>query len=147
MLSRTVVNNLYIYRSFNLKLKAQLRKIVINNVEYLYRIRLNYYSPANTNKLTVKIFKSQQKATPLVIDFLTTDDYLLGNPLNAGVTLPNSKANKEVRLNLNEPQYMRELVLLGLKNGWTGINKLPVQNGLQYLTELGFDVSSIMPRL
>lgn len=126
-------------------MKAKLRKIIIDDKEYLYHLRINYYSPSKTNKLSLKIFLSQEKATPLVIDFLTAADYFLGQPLNVGVTLPNSKTNKEVRVNLHEPQYIRELILLGLKNGWTGINKLPIQNGLQYLTELGFDVSSIMP--
>lgn len=126
-------------------MKKKLRKIKINNAEYLYTIFINYYSPSKTSLLTLKIFLSGQKQTPLIIDFLTIDDFYTGHPLNVGVILANSKTNESILVNLHEPKFIRELVLLGLKNGWTGTNKVVAQSGLGYLKELGFEVSNIQP--
>lgn len=126
-------------------MKSKLRKITIDNSEYLYMIRYNYYS-IGANKLTLTIFLNGHKLTPLVIDFLTLDDYHLGQPLNVGVQLLNVKTNELVRVNVNEPKYIREFILLGLKNGWTGANKIARQNGLEYLTEMGFDISQLQPK-
>jgi hypothetical protein len=66
-------------------------------------------------------------------------------PLQSGIPLFNSKTNESVPVNLNEPKYIREFILFGLKNGWTGINNLPTQDGLQYLTEMGFEVGHLPP--
>ena len=133
-------------------MKAKLRKITIDNKVYLYRLQAKYYSPASTinyspavyNKLTVRIYLANHKTTPLIIEFKTIDDYYMGQPLNVGIPLPHAKSGRSIRVNINHPFYIRELILLGLKNGWTGNNNLPVQNGLEYLTELDFDVSGLM---
>src|SRR5688500_1954485 len=126
-------------------MKKKLRKIKINNAKYLYAIYINYYSPSKTSRLTLKIFLSGQQQTPLIIDFLTIHDSYTGHPLNVGVILTNSKTNESILVNLHEPKFIREFVLLGLKNGWAGTNKVDIQNGLSYLKELGYEVSSIQP--
>lgn len=125
-------------------MKNKLRKITVDNNEYLYLIRFDYYS-IGANQLTLTIFLNGHKRTPLVLDFLTLDDYHLGQPLNVGVQLLNVKTNEPVQVNIHEPKYIREFILLAIKNGWTGINKIDNQNGLDYLTEMGFDVSPIQP--
>lgn len=126
-------------------MKKKLRRIKINNAEYLYAVYINYYSPSKTSRLTLKVFLSGQKQTPLIIDFLTIDDFYMGHPLNVGVILTNSKTKESILVNLHEPKFIREFVLLGLKKGWTGTNKVEAQNGLGYLKELGFEVSTIQP--
>ena len=126
-------------------MKKQLRKITINNAEYLYTISQKYLPSTKTNLLTIKVFLSGQKLTPLFIDFLTLDDYYLGNLLNAGINLPNSTTNEITYVNLNKPKFIREFILLGLKHGWTGTNKIEVQNGMNYLKELGYEVGKLQP--
>lgn len=126
-------------------MKNKFRKIKIDNNEYLYFIRTDYYS-IGANKLTLTIFLNSHKRTPLFVDFLTLDDYHLGQPLNVGVSLLNLKTNEPVQVNINEPKYIREFILLAFKNGWNGINKIDRQNGLDYLTEIGFEVSPIQPK-
>ena len=124
-------------------MKKQLRKITINNAEFLYTISQKYQPSTKTNLLTIKVFLCGQKLTPLFIDFLTLDDYYLGNLLFVGTNLPNSTTNETTYVNLNKPKFIREFVLMGLKHGWTGTNKVEVQNGMNYLKELGFEVSKL----
>jgi len=126
-------------------MKNKLRKITIDNNVYLYLIRIDYYS-MGANKLTLTIFLSGHKQTPLVINFLTIEDLYTGEPLHVGVQLLSVKTNELVRVNINEPKYIRQFILLGIKNGWTGTNNIDNQNGLAYLTEMGFEVSPIQPK-
>jgi hypothetical protein len=126
-------------------MKNKLRKITIDNNVYQYHIRTNYYLPGSTEGLTLTIFLNGKKQTPLVIDFFTLSDLYKGHPLNNGIQLLNVKTNELVQVNIHEPKYIREIILLGIKNGWEGTNTIPNQNGLAYLTEMGFDASSIQP--
>jgi hypothetical protein len=126
-------------------MKNKLRKITIDNNVYLYIIRNDYYS-FGANKLTLTIFLNGHKQTPLVIDFLTLDDLYKGEPLHVGVQLLNVKTNELLRVNINEPKYIREFILLGFKNGWTGTNIIANQIGLDYLTEMGFEVNPILQK-
>jgi hypothetical protein len=84
--------------------------------------------------LSVKVYLSGQKQTPLIIEFLTYDDYYKGQPLNSGVELINKITNSTDRININEPGYIKDLILQGVRNGWTGSNKIGDQNGLEYLS-------------
>jgi hypothetical protein len=127
-------------------MKIDLRRIMIDHAEYLYYINTQYNKAAETNLLTLRIFLNGQKQTPLIIEFLTLDDHIMGQPLNVGITLINKKDDLPVKVNINEPKWIRELILLGLKNGWTGTNKIEKQDGLKYLTDLGFDVTNLLPK-
>lgn len=124
-------------------MKNKLRRIKIDNSEYLYTVANKYHSGTKTNTLTIKIYLKGQKQTPLILDFLTVDDFYLGQLLNSGMPLTNTKTNVATTVNLNEPKYIREFVLQGLENGWTGTNNLGTQNGLKYLTDLGFEVTNL----
>lgn len=127
-------------------MKSKLRKITIENLEYFYSVSNKYNLENQTNTLTVRIYLSGYKQTPLVIDFLTIDNYYIGQLLNAGVRLANKRTNMTDTVNINEPKYIRELILQGHKNGWTGNNKMEKQNGLNYLTESGYDAEALKPR-
>lgn len=126
-------------------MKNKLRKIIINNIEYLYSVTDQFHSETETNTLTVKIFLSGQKKTPLIIKFLTVDDYMMGQLLKSGVKLVNKLKGSEGEVNLNEPKYIRMLILLGFKKGWSGSNLIEIQNGLLYLNELGFETDKLIP--
>ncbi|SIS80062.1 hypothetical protein SAMN05421786_102193 [Chryseobacterium ureilyticum] len=126
-------------------MKNKLRKIVVDNLEYLYTVTDTFHPGTETNTLTVKIFLIGKKQFPLSIDFLTFDDYIMGQPLKSGVSLVNTTTNSTENVNLNEPQYIRKFILLGRENGWTGENILERQNGVQYLANLGFEIEKLKP--
>lgn len=126
-------------------MKNKLRKIVIDNQEYLYSIADKYHSENESNTLTVKVYLSGHKQTPLIIEFLTYDDYYNGQPLQSGIELTNKINNTIDRVNINEPKYIRQLILQGIKNGWTGNNKIGNQNGVIYLEQIGYETSSLKP--
>lgn len=127
-------------------MKNKLRKITVENTEYLYLVTDKYHSGTDTNTLTVKVFLSGEKQTPLILDFLTLDDYLMGQLLNSGIFLMNTITNSIERVNMNEPKYIQKLILKGKEKGWNGKNKMVKQNGLHYLAELGYEVDSLKPK-
>ncbi|WP_099768470.1 hypothetical protein [Chryseobacterium sp. 52] len=126
-------------------MKNKLRKIMIDDFEYLYSVTDKYHLGTNTNTLTVKVFLNGYQQTPLIISFLTLDHYYMGQILKSGITLTNRIKKTEENVNINEPKYIRELILLGQKNGWTGTHKIEKQNGLNYLTELGYETDILLP--
>ncbi|WP_431610878.1 hypothetical protein [Chryseobacterium sp. 'Rf worker isolate 10'] len=127
-------------------MKNKLRKIVIDNNEYLYSVTDQFHSETETNTLTLKIFLSGQKLTPLIIEFVTVEHYIVGQPLKSGIKLINKITNSEDEVNMNEPKYIRQFILLGLKNGWSGVNPIAVQDGLDYLNQLGFETDQLIFR-
>ncbi|MGX5683682.1 hypothetical protein ACWKWW_03905 [Chryseobacterium cucumeris] len=127
-------------------MKNKLRKITVNTIEYLYLVSDQYHSETKTNTLTVKVFLNGQKQTPLIIKFMTADDYVMGQPLKSGVKLMNKIAGSEDEINLNKPKYIRQLIVMGLKKGWSGFNSMEIQNGLDYLSELGFQTDQLKPK-
>lgn len=127
-------------------MKSKLRKIIVDNLEYLYSVTDQYHPGTETNTLTVKIFLSGQKQTPLIIDFRTLDHYFIGQPLKSGISLVNTITNSTEEVNINEPKYIREFILQGRKNNWTGTNIIEKQNGLNYLLELGFTIDQLKPK-
>lgn len=126
-------------------MKKKLRKITIEDAVYLYSVTDKYHLGTETNTLTVKVFLDGQKQTPLIIEFLTLDHYYMGQILKSGVKLTNIIKSTDDLVNMNEPKYIRELILQGRKNGWTGTNKIEKQNGLNYLTELGYETDILLP--
>ncbi|MCD8176065.1 MAG: hypothetical protein LUE98_00995 [Tannerellaceae bacterium] len=125
-------------------MKSKLRKIIIDESEYLYSVTETYMEK-EVSKLTINIYLSGCKQTPLVIEFLTLDDYFLGQPLTKGICMKNRGAGRVDKVNLHEPGYIRKLILLGFDKGWTGENKIPRQDGLAYLAELGYEIYPVLP--
>lgn len=71
----------------------------------------------------------------------------MGQILKSGVELTNTIKNTNDKININEPKYIKELILQGRKNGWVGTNKMENQNGLKYLTELGYETDILLPKI
>ena len=126
-------------------MKTELRKINIDNTKYIYSIDNKYQIGKETNILTIKVYLYGHKNTPLVIEFLTMDHYSMGQVLISGINLNNTITNTLDRVNINEPKHIRNFILQGMQNGWIGNNKLPVQNGIDYLNELGYETDIIEP--
>ncbi|WP_185287632.1 hypothetical protein [Chryseobacterium lactis] len=125
-------------------MKNKLRKIVINNLEYLYFVTVRFHAETGMNTTSVKVFLSGFKKTPLVIEFLTINDYYLGSRLNFGIMLMNKMNHVETEVNLNKPGLIRKLILQGQESGWSGTNTIEKQNGLIYLEELGFETNPLL---
>lgn len=126
-------------------MKNKLRKITIEQVKYLYITSTTFHATTQNNTLRVRIFLSGQKKTPLIVEFLTPDHYYSGQLLNTGIELFNTKKNITERININEPKSIRELILKGIEKGWTGTNKMAIQDGIVYLHELGYETSMLNP--
>lgn len=125
-------------------MKKKLRKIRVNNQAFLYRTTSRHHIQDNST-LTVKVFLEGHKQTPLRIGFFTCSYYIVGQPLSFGTALTNKITHTDEYINLHAPRYIRELILLAMSKGWNGCNIAEVQNGLDYLAELGFDTSGLKP--
>jgi hypothetical protein len=123
-------------------MKNQLRKITVENNKYVYTIRKEYESGADT--LVIRMFLRGQKSMPLIIHFVTYCDTLYGHPLYAGVDILNHITNSMEHFIIHKPKYIRGFILEAIKAGWTGTNRMEIQNGIEYLNNLGLDVSSIV---
>jgi len=125
-------------------MKQKLRKLVHKGQEYLYRVNTAYNTKGdNTSLLSVRIFLSGEKNTPLCIDFITIEDEFMGQPLNGNINLLNKTTQTEDNINLNEPKYIPKLIDWGTEQGWTGSNKTTPLNGLLFLQSLGYDTSPL----
>nr|WP_315026988.1 hypothetical protein [uncultured Chryseobacterium sp.] len=96
-------------------MKCKLRKIGIDNAEYLYCFKDKYHPGINKRTLTLRVFLKDQKQTSIIIEFLTPDYYFIGQPLQSGISLNNTIISLAEKANLNEPKYIRQLILLGQK--------------------------------
>jgi len=125
-------------------MKQKLRKLVHNNKEYLYRINTVYNTKGdNTSLLSVRIFLSGEKNTPLCVDFITVEDEFMGQHLNGNIKLLNKTTQTEDLINLNEPKYIPKLIDWAETKGWTGTQKITPLNGLLFLQSLGYDTLPI----
>lgn len=125
-------------------MKQKLRKLVHKGQEYLYRVNTAYNTKGdNTSLLSVRIFLSGEKNTPLCIDFITIEDEFMGQPLNGNINLLNKTTQTEDNINLNEPKYIPKLIDWAETKGWTGSNKTAPLNGLLFLQSLGYDISPL----
>ena len=125
-------------------MKQKLRKLVHKGQEYLYRVNTAYNTKGdNTSLLSVRIFLSGEKNTPLCIDFITIEDEFMGQPLNGNINLLNKNTQIEDNINLNEPKYIPKLIDWAETQGWTSSNKTSSLNGLLFLQSLGYDTSPL----
>lgn len=125
-------------------MKSTLRKIVINQTEYVYHVSDKFDPETFVNTLTIKVYLSGKKRTPLTIHFLTMEQYYAGQPLKTGVDLFNNATNSTVSVNLTEPKFIRQLIDLAIEKGWNAENQLQIDNGMSWLSELGYDVREMI---
>ena len=122
----------------------KLRKLVHKDKEYLYRVDTAYNRKGDQNSLlSVRIFLSAEKNTPLCVDFITVEDAFMGQPLNGNIKLLNKTTQTEDLINLNEPKYIPKLIDWAETKGWTGTQKITPLNGLLFLQSLGYDTLPI----
>lgn len=119
----------------------KLKKITVEDNVYLYGMKGSIDFSLGEGTLMIRIFLKDYKQTPLIVDFVTWDDPIIGHPLNFGFPLPKLLTDEKEVVNLNRPKYIRECILYGFQKGWTGKNKLEPLDGLEMLANLGYDVS------
>ena len=133
-------------------MKQRLRKLVHKDLvhkdkEYLYRVDIVYNRKGDHNSLlSVCIFLSGEKNTPLCVDFITIEDAFMGQPLNGNIKLLNKTTQTEDNINLNEPKYIPKLIDWGTAQGWIGSNKIAPLNGLLFLQLLGYDTTPLQTK-
>jgi len=124
-----------------------LRKIHIENLEYVYTINHSVHTRKIENDcsiLTIKIWLNGRKQTPLIIEFITWCDPIIGNPLFSGFDLENKINGTIERVNINEPKIIKKLTIHGIENGWTGLNEIKTQDGIEYLNYFGYNTEKII---
>lgn len=123
-------------------MKNKLRKISIEGTAFLYKIQTKYES--HVHNLMLKIFK-KDCPVPLVINFSTWDDLILGHPLKTGFELRNRETLKMENINLHKPSIVRLLILKGIKSGWNGQKDIGIQNGIEWLDAVGYEAKVLSP--
>ena len=125
-------------------MKQKLRRLIHKDKEYLYRVDTAYNRKGDCNSLlSVRIFLSGEKNTPLCVDFITIEDEFMGQPLNGNIKLLHKTTQTEDIINLNEPKYIPKLIDWGTEQGWIGSNKITPLNGLLFLQLLGYDTTPL----
>ncbi|MEK8133084.1 hypothetical protein WMW72_34985 [Paenibacillus filicis] len=124
-------------------MKKKTRKIIVNEKEYLYLINSRYHQ--HISRITLKISLKGAKSLTCTYLFDTWDDPITGSPLLVGVSLKNLETNNIENFNLHYPKTIREFVLYSLKNGWSGENVIEFKNGLEIISEMGYDISALKP--
>ncbi|NOU70292.1 hypothetical protein GC098_02370 [Paenibacillus sp. LMG 31458] len=124
-------------------MKKKTRRIIVGEKEYLYLIKQEYRQ--NSSNISLKIFLKGLKNLTCTFLFCTWDDPITGSPLLVGVDLKNKETNNTENYNLHYPRTIRDFILYGLENGWTGENIIEFQDGLYIISEMGYDISWLKP--
>ncbi len=115
---------------------AGLRKIVINQQEYLWKYVFDDYDYQNNSYIVVK---SLDKKGKLIINF-RTDSWEFGYcPFNKGVQ---AKLNGEPTvINLNQPKYIAEIVKYAQEDLKIEkvVGTIVLDNGFEILHNLGYE--------
>lgn len=127
-------------------MKNKLRKIVVENKVYFYRIQ-NHIAKDTACFTELKIFLQGNKQTPLRIRFsMACDDYFFGFPLTSEGVFFNKNTNSEENINIHRPKFVQKFIILAQSKGWTGEHHSAIQNGMAYLSELGYEITHLTPK-
>ncbi|NEW09331.1 hypothetical protein GK047_25635 [Paenibacillus sp. SYP-B3998] len=124
-------------------MKKKTRKIIVGDKEYLYVINQKYNN--HSSNISLKVSLEGFKNLTCTFQFFTWDDPITGSPLLVGVSLKNKETNNKEFFNINYPRTIREFILYGLENGWTGENKIEFQDGIDIIGKMGYEVSWLKP--
>jgi len=115
---------------------AKLRKIVVNDQEWLWKYSFDDYDYQNDSFL---VAKSADKKGKLVIYF-TTYKWEYGYcPFNKGVEAVFQ--NQPVIINLNQPRFISEIIAFALKRLQTDClsETVEITDGIEILHDLGYE--------
>lgn len=115
-------------------MKKKLRHITIGNKTFNYVV----------NADTLKIFNDNKSNEFVKIDFDTRDDLYLGCLIFSG-HFKTYKNDEELILNINTPSFVKEIIMyLDIeKHDFTIQKQLVINNGIQILEKLGYEVTGL----
>jgi hypothetical protein len=114
----------------NRVMKSALRRIQVNEVRYLWRVRgsLEDQVAGEPRSLTlVVVYREGCPRGGLHVSFTTWSDAMTGNPLLCGVPV---SANAPA-INLNQPSCIRRVIEHAVSKGWTGAKPLRLADGME----------------
>jgi hypothetical protein len=120
-------------------IRSKPRQIRVNGENYIY-IKSIDNDLMSESTILLKLFLENHKKTPLIFYFTASNEPDIGHQLYAGVVLENKITQSKQRININEPKWVHQFILEGLKIGWTGKNILEYQDGNQVIENWGFDI-------
>ncbi|NQX57954.1 hypothetical protein [Paenibacillus qinlingensis] len=123
-------------------MKKKTREINVGEKEYVYVINEKYHQ--GVSEISLSISLKGLKNIICSFRFCTWEDHM-GSPLCVGVPLKKIASGKFEIFNLHNPRTVKQFVMYGLENGWNGANRIEFNNGLEILSNLGYDVSPLKP--
>jgi hypothetical protein len=130
------------------KMKNRLRSIVVMQKKLNWVLTEKYvHSSQNTFIALSRLTIFSKQTGRLVIIFKTRDHLYTGNPLKTGV-LVTDKHEIQRTLNLNHPSMIREIIeFLVNQHRWSfeQRNQLLLENGLEMLGQMGYQVDELQP--
>ncbi|MCY9516196.1 hypothetical protein [Paenibacillus apiarius] len=124
-------------------MKKKTREIVVCGKEFSYVINQKYNH--NSSNISLKISQRGFKKFTCTFLFCTWEDPVTGSPLLVGVALKNKKTIKMENYSLHYPITIRDFILYGMENGWTGENIIEFQDGLEIIGEMGYEDAWLRP--
>ncbi|NQX48522.1 hypothetical protein HQN87_24635 [Paenibacillus tritici] len=119
-------------------MNKKTRKIKVQDKNYVYVINQKYHQGVSEINLSVSL-KGQKNVT-CSFQFCTWDDPISGSPLLVGVHLKKRASDDIEGFNLNYPGVVKQFIMYGLENGWSGSNRITFSDGLEILENMGYDV-------
>ena len=111
-------------------MKSTLRRIQINEVRYLWRVRGSVLRRDSGEPLSLTQLVVYREGFPkgaLHVSFTTWSDAMVGNPLLRGVPV----SAHAVAINLNQPSSIRRVIEYALAKDWTGLQPLQLSDGME----------------
>ncbi|WP_379140983.1 hypothetical protein [Paenibacillus sp. sgz500992] len=124
-------------------MKKSTREINVRDKKYVYVIKQKYHQGAC--QITLSISLKELKNITCSFHFCTWDDPISGSPLLVGVHLKKITSGDIEGFNLHYPGIVKQFVLYGLENGWNGSNRIEFNDGLEILSNMGYDVLWLKP--
>jgi len=115
---------------------STFRRIIVKEKEYLWKYSYDDNDYQNVSSLIVK---SIDKKGKLIIYFKTKTWDQGYCPFNQGI--PAKLKNKQVVINLNQPHYVEELIVVVLDKSQINdlIGTVVIDDGIQLFHDLGYD--------
>ncbi|GGG59375.1 hypothetical protein [Paenibacillus radicis (ex Gao et al. 2016)] len=124
-------------------MKKKIRKINVGEQQYVFVINHKYNQGVSEVSLSISLKKLKNKTCSFY--FFTWDDSIIGSPLLVGFPLKEITTGNIVNFNLHYPRIVKQFILYGLGTGWNGATRIVFNNGLEILSELGYDIAPLKP--
>ncbi|WP_426448319.1 hypothetical protein ACP26L_27845 [Paenibacillus sp. S-38] len=124
-------------------MKKKTREINIEEKKYVYVINQKYQQ--GVSEISLSISLKGLKNMTCTFNFCTWDDPISGSPLLVGVHLKNVLSGDTESFNLHYPRTVKRFILYGLGNGWNEKSRIEFNDGLEILSNMGYEVLWLKP--